>query len=233
MCRDFLDHLSDVVEIEVLAQNDQFRFFRRLLNFDDWRTAGKPQVSQYLDYQVVNSDITAERDHLRIGEHYVRLLTMREAISETRPLVLDRLLKIEANFYAVTEWTPLATDAARKEVVKRRRHANVSKAGFVSSMKDESQVNQRDVLIDEGKQADIETLGECLRALADGQVLGDMSLTVVLYDKDRSTVDREVSEFAGVFTNADGLLFPETYNQLNALFAVVPGNYAHNLRKMS
>ena len=27
-------------------------------------------------------------------------------------------LKIEANFYAVTEWTPLAIDAAKKEVVK-------------------------------------------------------------------------------------------------------------------
>ncbi len=228
----FRQQLSDLVEIEVLAQADQFRFFRRLLNFDDWRIAGKPQASQYLDYQVVNSDITAERDHLRIGDHYVRLLTMREAITETRPLVLDRLLKIEANFYAVTEWTPLATDAARKEVTKRRRHANVSKAGFVSSMKDESQVNQRDVLVDEGKQADIETLGECLRALADGQVLGDMSLTIVLYDRARSTVDGEVSEFASVFTDADGLLFPETNNQLNALFAVVPGNYAQNLRKM-
>ncbi len=28
------------------------------------------------------------------------------------------------------------------------------------------------------------------------------------------------------------MIFPETYNQLNALFAVVPGNYAQNLRKM-
>jgi len=80
-------------------------------------------------------------------------------------------LKIEANFYAVTEWTPLATSAARKEVIERRRHANVSKAGFVSSMKDENQVNQRDVLVDEGKQADIETLGECLRALATARCL--------------------------------------------------------------
>ena len=45
-------------------------------------------------YQVVNSDIEAERDHLRVGDHYVRLLTMQEAITETRPLVLDKLLKI-------------------------------------------------------------------------------------------------------------------------------------------
>ena len=42
-----------------------------------------------------------------------------------------------------------------------------------------------------------------------------------------SELDRLVGEFAGVFTNADGNLFAETYNQLNAYFAIVPGNYAH------
>ena len=38
-------------------------------------------------------------------------------------------------------------------------------------------------------------------------------------------------EFAGVFNNADGSLFQETYNQLNAYFAAVLGGYAFNLRK--
>jgi type IV secretory pathway VirB4 component len=41
-----------------------------------------------------------------------------------------------------------------------------------------------------------------------------------------------MAEFTGVFTNADGSLFAETYNQLNAYFATVPGNYALNLRKL-
>ena len=35
-----------------------------------------------------------------------------------------------------------------------------------------------------------------------------------------------------IFTSADGTLFSETYNQLNAYFAIVPGNYRHNLRKL-
>ncbi len=35
-----------------------------------------------------------------------------------------------------------------------------------------------------------------------------------------------------VFTGADGSLFSETYNQLNAYFAVIPGNYRHNLRRL-
>ena len=229
----FVRQLADFMQIDLLDREGQFTFFRRLLNYDDWRIAGSPQSTQFLDYQVVNSNIEAERDHLRVGDHAVRVLTMKESITETRPLVLDALLKIPANFYVVTEWTPLATDKARKEVNKRRRHFNMSKTGFVSQIgNDPAKTNPRDVLIDESKQADIENLGDCLRALGDGQSLGDFSLTIVLYGRSKSELDQLVGEFTGVFTNADGNLFAETYNQLNAYFATVPGNYAMNLRRL-
>ena len=229
----FARQLADFMQLETLNQQGQFTFFRRLLNYDDWRVAGKPKSTQFLDYQVVNSDVEAERDHLRVGDHFLRVLTMKEAITETRPLVLNALLKIPANFYVVTEWAPLATDKARKEVNKRRRHFNMSKTGFVSQMSsDPAQTNPRDVLVDESKQADIENLGDCLRALGDGQSLGDFSLTIVLYSQSQAELDPLVAQFTGVFTNADGNLFTETYNQLNAYFATVPGNYALNLRKL-
>jgi type IV secretion system protein VirB4 len=221
------------VPIESLDQTGQLHFFRRLLNFDDWRIAGQPKAAQFLDYQVTNSDIEAERDHLRVGDHFVRVLTMKEAITETRPLVLDALLKISANFHVVTEWVPLPAAKARKEVNKRRRHFNISKTGFISQLgNDATKTNPRDVLVDESKQADIENLGDCLRVLGEGQSLGDFSLTIVLYDREKPAVDRLVGEFAGVFTNADGNLFIETYNQLNAYFATVPGNYVQNLRRL-
>jgi type IV secretion system protein VirB4 len=229
----FVRQLADFMQIEVLDRQGQLTFFRRLLNFDDWRVAGKPQSTQFLDYQVVNSNIEAERDHLRVGDHIIRVLTMKEAVTETRPLALDALLKIPANFRVVTELTPLAADKARKEVNKRRRHFNMSKTGFVSQMgNDATNTNPRDVLVDESKQADIENLGDCLRALGDGQSLGDFSLTIVLYGRSKAELDQLGAEFAGIFTNADGSLFSETYNQLNAYFAIVPGNYALNLRKL-
>jgi type IV secretion system protein VirB4 len=229
----FARQLADFMQIEVLDQQGQLRFFRRLLNYDEWRIAGSPQSTQFLDYQVVNSNIEAERDHLRVGDHVIRVLTMKEAITETRPLVLDALLKIPANFYVVTEWTPVSADKARKEVNKRRRHFNISKTGFVSQMgNDASKTNPRDVLVDESKQADIENLGDCLRALGDGQSLGEFSLSIVLYGRSKPDTDQLVGEFASVFTNADGNLFVETYNQLNAYFATVPGNYALNYRRL-
>ena len=170
--QNFTRQLADLMPIEVQGQQAQFRFFRRLLNFDEWRIDGRPQSTQYLDFQVVNSNIEAERDHLRVGDHFVRILTMKESIAETRPLVLDRLLKIEGNFYVVTEWTPLSMAKARKEVDKRRRHFNMSKSGFVSQMSsDPAKTNQRDVLIDESKQADIENLACGLSATARASVI--------------------------------------------------------------
>jgi len=229
----FTRQLADFVQIEVLDQQGQFTFLRRLLNYDATRIAGRPQSTQFLDYQVVNSNIEAERDHLRVGDHFVRVMTMKEAITETRPLVLDSLLKIAGNFMVCTEWTPMTVAKARKEVTKRRRHFNMSKTGFVSQMgNDVTKTNPRDVLVDESKQADIENLGDCLRALGDGQSLGDFSLSIVVYGDSKVQLDQLVGEFTSVFTNADGNLYAETYNQLNAYFATVPGNYALNLRKL-
>jgi type IV secretion system protein VirB4 len=236
--RAFARQLADFMQIEVLDQQGQFTFFHRLLNCDDRLIAGKLQSTQFLDYQVVNSDIEAERNHLRVGDYIGRVSTMKEAITETRPLVLDVLLKIPANFHVVTEWTPLPADKARKEVNKRRRHFNMSKTGFVSEMgNDATKTNPRDVLVDESKQADIKDLGDCLRALGDGQSLGDFSLTIVLFGRgssghSRTELDQLVAEFIGAFSNADGNLFAETYNQLNAYFATLPGNYAINVRKL-
>ena len=175
----FAKYDDPIAQIEVLDQQGQFTFFRRLLNYDDRLIAGKLQSTQFRDYQVVNSDIESEHDQLRVGDYIGRVLTMKEAITETRPLVLDALLKIPANFPVVTEWTPLPADKARKEVNKRRRHFNMSKTGFVSQMgNDATKTNPPDVLVDESKQADIENLGDCLRALGDGQSLGDFSLTI-------------------------------------------------------
>jgi type IV secretory pathway VirB4 component len=229
----FVRQLSDFVQIDILPQKECFRFLRRLVNYDDWRIDGHPKDTQFLDYQVANSDIEAERDHLRVGDHYVRVLTIKEAISETKPLVLRHLLEIQANFCVVTEWAPIDNAVARKEITMRKRHFNVSKSSFISSVhSDAATVNPRDVLIDESKQADIENLGDCLRVLGDGQTLGDFSLTIVLYADNKNTLESVLPDVVRIFTTSDGTLFSETYNQLNAYFAIVPGNYRHNLRKL-
>ena len=228
----FIRQLIDLVEIELLAMDAAFGVLYNLINFDAWKRAQARLLGpRYLDYQLCDSNIEANRDHLRIGEHYLRVLTMKEAVSETRPLVLRSLLEIEANFHAVTEWVPLESARARGEIKKRKRHFNSAKSSMFSALQDPRTFNPRDVLYDESQQADIESLGLALTELGDGGSMGEYSLSIVLYDTDRAKVERSVPDFARPFSMHDGSLHVETYNLLNAFFATIPGNYAFNLRR--
>lgn len=65
----------------------------------------------------------------------------------------------------------------------------------------------------------------------EGKHFGEFTLSVVVYDEDRMTVEHAVAEFQKLFTQHDGLLYEERYNLLNAFFATVPGNKQFNLRK--
>ena len=225
----FSRYLGDLMTVELLPQEEQFTVLRRLMNFDAPQIEGRPRSGQFLDYQVANSDVEAERDHLRVGGHYVRLLTMKEAVAETRPMVFDKLLKIESSFHVVTEWTMVSTDTVRKAIKGKRRHFNSSKG---SSTSGEKGTLERDQLIDESQQDDIDDLGKCMKLIGNGHTMGEFSFTVVLHGHDLAVLTRDAGEFMSLFTENDGVLFAETYNQLNAFFATVPGNYAHNLRKL-
>ncbi|MBI4485761.1 MAG: hypothetical protein HY655_07095, partial [Acidobacteria bacterium] len=66
-----------------------------------------------------------------------------------------------------------------------------------------------------------------------GHFFGECSLTLVLFDRDPRVVERAAAEAAKVMAVHDGRLVPETYNLLNAWLAVMPGNSAHNLRRLA
>lgn len=230
----FIRQLSYTVTLSMANRNEALRFFRRLLNFDDWRIEGRFKPGQYLDFQVGNSDIEAERDHLRIGDHHVRVLTMKESVTQTRTLIWRKMLETQATFYACSEWIPVTNERARGQINARRKHANVAKTNLVAAaIAGRKPQAERDVLVDESMQADIEDLGECLRSVGDksGHYMGDFSFTVVLYGDDKQALAPGIADLVRIFSAEDGNLFPETRNSLNALFACIPGNFSHNLRR--
>jgi type IV secretion/conjugal transfer VirB4 family ATPase len=225
--------LSDLTPVELLGAEKTFRLDRRLVNFRPSKIDDAPLCgARHLDWQVCNSELEAHRGFLRMDDYWVRVLTLKELPSETRPLLLNGLLNVPANFHVVTEWHPVDSAKSRKEIASRRRHHHNSKTSFVSNLQDRQNTGPHDELIDDSKQAAVMELGAALTAMGmEGKSFGEFTLSVVLYDEDRAKVEHAVSEFQRLFTQHDGLLYEERYNLLNAFFATIPGNKQFNLRK--
>lgn len=228
-----IGQLSDLTGIELLGAEKAFRLERRFVNFCPFKVQNsRLRGPHHLDWQLCDSELEAYRSHLRLDDYYVRVLTLKELPGETRPLILKGLFDILANFHVVTEWHPVDGARARKEINKRRRHYHNSKTSFLSNLQERQTNGPQDELVDDSKQAAIAELGEALTALGmEGKSFGEFTLTVVIYDEDRSKTDRAVAEFQKLFTQHDGLLYEERYNLLNAFFASVPGNRQFNLRQ--
>ncbi|HEY0758763.1 MAG TPA: DUF87 domain-containing protein [Acidisarcina sp.] len=225
--------LSDHTTVELSGAGKTFRLDRRLVNFRPSKIDAAPlSGARHLDWQVCGSELEAHRGHLRIDDDYVRVLTLKELPSETRPLLLKGLLDVPANFHVVTEWRTVDNARTRKEIASRRRHHHNSKTSFLSNLQDRQTAGPQDELVDDSKAAAVAELGDALTAIGmEGKSFGEFTLSVVIYDEDLMKVEHAVAEFQKLFTQHDGLLYEERYNLLNAFFATVPGNRQFNLRK--
>jgi len=225
--------LNDLMTVELPGAEETLRILRRLVNFRPSKFQNtRLYGARHLDRQACDSELEAHRGYLNIDDDYVRVLTLKELPSETRPLILNGLLDIPANFHVVTEWHPVDNAKARKEIASRRRHHHNSKTSFVSNLQDRQNTGPHDELVDDSKQAAVMELGNALTAMGmEGKSFGEFTLSVVIYDEDRAKVEQAVAEFQKLFTQHDGLLYEERYNLLNAFFATIPGNRQFNLRK--
>jgi type IV secretory pathway VirB4 component len=228
----FAIQLRDVLGIELLGKDAAFQFLRRLVNFAPHKLHLRIKYNHHLDYFACDSALECYRDHLRIDDYFVQVLTLKEPPSQTFAHMLEALEQIPCNYIIANEWSRESNLAARKEINSKRRHFHNSKASLMNYVSDQP-LNPQEILIDDGAAGLVTELGACLREIEiNGNYFGKYSLTIVLYDQDRTKLRRSVAECFKLFSTHDSVLMEERYNLLNAFLAVIPGNRSYNLRRM-
>lgn len=227
----FILQLSDFLPVRLLEKRDAFRVLYRTLNFSPTKTElAHLNYDTFLDCQISDSYLECHRGHLRLDDYYVKVLTLKEPSAQSFPLVLKRLLEINANYHVVTEWKREDGGKSRRMIQAKRRHFHNTKRSFFSQV-NLNDAPAQDVLLDDSKESQVRELGESIKEIElKGNYFGQFSLTVVVYDTDPAKLDHSCSEFYKVFSVHDAKLNDEKYNLLNAFLAAVPGNYAFNLR---
>ena len=227
----FRTHISDFVGSRILGKEEAFTVLKRTLNFDPQKLAApKLKHDTFLDYYLCESHLECHRGFLRVDEDYVKVLTLKEPSAHTFPLLLKGLLDVRANYHVVTEWKKEEPGKTRRGIQAKRRHFHNTKRSFFSQV-NLNDAPAHDALLDEAKESQVRELGKGIEEIElHGNYFGLFSLTVVIYDRDFSAVERAATDFYKVFSVHDAQLFDERYNLLNAFLAAVPGNHAFNLR---
>jgi type IV secretion/conjugal transfer VirB4 family ATPase len=225
-------HLSDI-GLQPLSKAESFRFFRQLVNYNP-ATAATATLTYdtHLDYFVADSAIDCHRDHLVVGDRHVKVLSMKEPPSRTFADVLGDLSTIPGECIACLEWQRIPNNRMRKELQTRRRHHFNKRVSLVNYVAPDARPDE--MLVDESASATVHQLGEALTDLdVHGHFFGTCSLTLVLQGEDPRALQHSAAEAMKVMAVHDGSWFDETYNLLNAWLSIVPGNGAHNLRRLA
>ncbi len=230
----FILQLQDVLPLRVLDKHEGFGFFRRLLNYSPHKAeSDRLKHDSFIDFFACDSTLECHRDHLRLDDHYVQVLTLKDPPGRTFPHLLRGLQEIAANYIVVTEWKRHSNATVRRRIQSMRRHFHNSKSSLMNYVTSTAQTVPQNQLVDDSAVAMVGDLGQCLEELEiNGRFFGQFSLTVVLYDLDRTAVQRAVAECVKVFATHDGRIVEERYNALNAWISVLPGAQAYNLRRL-
>jgi len=223
--------LADSVKPVRLTKADAFRFFRRLVNYSPAASAAL-KYDTHVDYFMADSPVECHRTHLDVGHTRVKVLTMKEPPAATFALILEDLYTVPGEFIACLEWRRIPNDRARRDIQTRRRHffnKRVSLINYVVETRPDDKM-----LTDPSADETVTGLGNALTEIeVNGHFFGECSLTLALFDRDPAVVERASAEAVKVMAAHDGTLVPETYNLLNAWLSIVPGNSAHNLRRLA
>lgn len=228
----FVTQFADDVRPTLLAKADTFRMLRQLLNYAPHKaSSARLKHDTHLDFYVTDSGIDCHRDHLVIDGYAVKVLTMKEPPARTFAHMLEDLYRVPSTLIACLEWQRVSNAAMRRDVRTRQRHFFNKRVSLINYLS--PQTRPEEMLVDDSASATVSELGQSLTEMeVRGHFFGQCSLTVVAYDRDRRRLDRSVAECIKVFAGHDGALYEESYNLLNAWLAVVPGNAAHNLRRL-
>jgi type IV secretion system protein TrbE len=225
--------LADSVRPLRLRKHEAFRFFRQLLNYAPHVASGASlKYDTHLDYFVADSTVECHRDHLRVDDARVKVLSLKEPPSATFPQILEDLYTLPGEFIACLEWRRIPNDRMRRDLQVRRRHFFNKRVSIVNYVSPETRPEE--MLVDESASTIVRQLGDAMTEMeVNGHFFGECSLTIVLYDSDPRALERTAAETVKAMAAHDGALIEETYNLLNAWLSIVPGNCAHNLRRLA
>lgn len=167
----------------------------------------------------------------KLGELFVKVLSVRAYISETEPGFLDALNRLGVPYRWTTRVIPMDREDARKEIEKIRKRWFSKRKGILTLLR-EALYREEATLLDNDATAQAEDADSALQEV-NGEAAGAafVTLTITVCDRSEAVALERIRQIRQV---ADGLGFVtvlETINAVEAWLGSLPGQPYADLRR--
>jgi type IV secretion system protein VirB4 len=225
-------NLSSSMGLELLHKQDVFRFLSYLFNLEDWVDAAELRGDTGVDRQVVQSPVSWESDHLRIGKRFVQMYSLKTTPEASRPCLFSDLLTLDCDSILCSTWRPKSSATARHEIDQQEKFISFFKVGVLSRV----MAGKDFASLDTGAGAKaannaVDDLSEVIRAL-DKKAQGEFSLRLLIAARSQGELHSFAPSVHRVFVEARAQIMEETLGNLSAFYAMFPGNGKFNVFPM-
>ena len=211
--------VEDLTPIRILGPDEATRILSELVNRPG--TAAPAARGSGLHWRLAQSEIEAERRQLRIGGEDALVYSLVEPPSEAAADQLRELLQLPATMTVSWEFRRLPTDKARSRIATARKFFFAKRFGMMAHAQDTAGTTS--AMLDEAADTEAARLGQAQAELeADGMPYGELALGLTLHGP-LEEIERHDAAVRRIFASCDAKVIRESYGQLAAYFARLPG----------
>lgn len=225
-------NLAGIVGLRPLDKQSTFQFLSYLFNLEDWADEDQLYGDTGVDRQMVQSPVSWEADHLRVGRRYVQMYSLKTAPEASRPCLFSDLLTLDCDSILCSTWRPKSAATARHEIDQQEKFISFFKVGVLSRV----MAGRDTASLDTGAAAKaannaVDDLGEVIRSL-DKKAQGEFSLRLLVATRSMGDLNSIAAAVHRVFVEARAQVVEETLGNLSAFYAMFPGNGKFNVFPM-
>jgi type IV secretion system protein VirB4 len=225
-------NLSSTIGLRPLDRQRTFHFFTYLFNLEDWAERSQLQGDTGIDRQIVQSPVSWESDHLRIGKRYAQMYSLKTTPEASRPCLFSGLLALDCDSILCSTWRPKSTAKARHEIDQQEKFISFFKVGVLSRV----MAGKDTASLETGAGAKaanvaVDDLSEVIRSL-DKKSQGEYSLRLLVAMRSAAELRSLAPAVHRVFVEARAQIMEETLGNLSAFYALFPGNAKFNVFPM-
>ena len=161
---------------------------------------------------------------MKYGDYYVQMMTLNDFPSETYPGILSALLTLPFEFRWSTRWIPFNNRESQVRAKNLRNKFKSAQKGLSATLYEQSSGKESEN-VETQAVVDSQAVEEVLVNLAHGEIVGEMTSTVMVWDKDATDLRTKVQAVHEKLLSGEFDAIEETmYSNYTAWQSSMPGD---------